>query len=513
MTTSPIIVRRNGNQFIPNDYLELVLKTHSAAWSASFVSTEGDKKDLMVAKGDGDGLNVKLIQETMEACPLDDITFCFYASDKALNMDDINPYVLLKNGDDAQVVAFVSGEFPGFEKPTSSKSSEFFFAHEYLKPKLEGVSELVDGNLEKIVSFISKPNFKNDALNNAPSHAVITLMCADNTTISFAKAEDSAEYPWGWVSNNLGYAKAKPEAKKEGEDKPVKKGMFSGKSTVREKANVQQPTAPEPKPEKSDAVTATAESLKANALENYTVKKGVLPPEHLSRKERGKWYVNRIGYKPDKFDQGRGVPIDLYVNPKGEVMTLSDVKKLGMAAAKLPSRQLPPRTSGDTETEHIQHGQMDNAPPAGEVQKAELLPIISPKSRQKLEAFIKDAKSQKRIAENASIVEDPSHVQEIEKKFASLSTQMKYDDMTEFCKWSLEMFRDLTHAEINGKPNEMYNPEAAMVMLFTFRNMVAGNYAKAAKKVEEVTTTHIVANEELKPEKKTGGMFAKRKVA
>jgi hypothetical protein len=507
MTTSPIIVRRNGNTFIPNDYLELVLKTHSAAYSAAFVSTEGDQKELMVTKGDGDGLTVQLIKETMEALPLDDITFCFYASDKALNMDDINPFVLLKD----QVVAFVSGEFPGYEKPTSSKSSEFFFAHEYLKPKLEGVSELVDGNLEKIVSFISKPNFKNDALNNAPSHGVITLMCADNTTISFAKADDSAEYPWGWTSHNLGYAKAKPEAKKEGEDKPVKKGMFS-KSTVREKvgSNGQaQPSAPEPQPAKSDAVTATAEALKTNALENYTVKKGVLPPEHLSRKERGKWYVNRIGYKPDKFDQGKGVPIDLYVNPQGQLMTLSDVKKLGMAAAKLPSRSLPARTSGDTETEHIQHGQMDNAPPAGDTNKAELLPIMSPKTRQKLEAFIKDAKSQKRIAENASIVEDPSHVQEIERKFASLSTQMKYDDMSEFCKWSLEMFRDLTHAEINGKPNEMYNPEAAMVMLFTFRNMVAGNYAKTAKKTEEQVTTHIVAKEELAPQKKKG-MFASK---
>jgi hypothetical protein len=511
MTTSPIIVRRNGNQYIANDYLELVLQTHSAAWSAALVSTDGEKKELMIAKGDGDGLNLQLIQDTMKAYPADDITFCFYASDKALNMDDINPFPLLKSGDDVQVVAFVSGEFPGFEKPTSSKSSEFFFAHEYLKPKLEGVSELVDGDLEKIVSFISKPSFKSDALNNAPSHGVITLMCVDNTTISFAKADDSAEYPWGWTSSNLGYAKAKPQAKKEGEDKP-KKGMFSGKSTVREKvgSNGQaQPSAPEPQPEKSDAVTATAEGLKANALANYTVKKGVLPPEHLNRKERGKWYTNRIGYKPDKFDQGRGVPIDLYVDPKGQIMTLADVKKLGMAAAKLPARSLPPRTSGDTETEHIQHGQMDNAPPAGEVHKAELLPIMSPKSRQKLEAFIKDAKSQKRIAENAAIIEDPSHVQEIEKKFASLSTQMKYDDMTEFCKWNLEMFRDLTHAEVNGKPNEMYNPEAAMVMLFTFRNMVAGNYAKIAKNVDTQQTTHQLAKEELAPAPKKKGMFAK----
>lgn len=511
MTTSPIIVRRNGNQYIPNDYLEILLKTHSAAYSAALVSTEGEAKALVFTKGDGDGLDLKLIQETMKSYPLDDITFCFYASDKAVNLDDINPHVLLKKGDQTQIVGFVSGDFPGFEKPTSSKPSSFFFAHEYLKPKLEGLSELVDGNLEKIVSAISKPNFKTDALNNAPSNAVITLMVSDNTTISFAKAEDAAEYPWGWVSDNLGYAKAKKEEKKGGEDKPVKKGMFSGKSTVREKVGSDgkaTPAAPEPKPEKSDAITTTAEALTANAIENYTVKKGCLPPEHLSRKERGKWYVNRIGYKPDKFDHGNGVPIELYVDPKGQILTLSDVKRLGILAAKLPARALPLRSQSDTETEHIQHGQMDEAPPAGVVNKAELLPIMSPKTRQKLEAFIKDAKSQKRIAENASIVEDPSHVQEIEKKFASLSTQMKYDDMSEFCKWSLEMLRDICYAEVNGKPNDMYNPEAAMVMLFTFRNMVAGNYAKSAKKTEQDTTTHHLAKEELAPEpKKRRGMF------
>lgn len=513
MTTSPIIVRRNGNQYIPNDYLELLLKTHSAAYSAAFVSTEGETKELMVTRGDGDGLNLKLIQETMESLPLDDITFCFYAGDKALNMDDINPFVLLKG----QVVAFVSGEFPGYDKPTSSKSSEFFFAHEYLKPKLEMLSELVDGNLEKIVSAISKPNFKTDALNNAPSHAVITMMCADNTTISFAKTEDAAEYPWGWVSHNLGYAKAKKDDKKEGEDKPQKKGMFSSRSTVREKvgsAGQAQPAAPEPKPEKSDAVTATAEALKANALANYTVKKGILPPEHLNRKERGKWYVNRIGYKPDKYDQGRGVPIDLYVDPKGQVMTLSDVKKLGMSAAKLPSRSLPPRTSGDTETEHIQHGQMDNAPPAGEKSVLmERLPVMSPKARQHFEAYLKEAKVQKKIAENADIITDPTHVQAIEKKFAGFATQMGWKDMGDICKLSYDMCVELTYPELKpGEPNKWFNSEIASVLLFSLKNMVAANYAKAAKKTEEQTTTHVVANEELKPEKK-GGMFANRKVA
>lgn len=508
MTTSPIIVRRNGNQYIPNDYLELLLKTHSAAYSAALVSTEGETKELLVTKGDGDGLNVELIQETMKSFPLDDITFCFYASDKALSMDDINPFTLLKG----QVVAFVSGEFPGYDKPTSSKSSEFFFAHEYLKPKLEMLSELVDGNLEKIVTAIGKPNFKTDALNNAPSHGVITLMCADNTTVSFAKTEDASEFPWGWVSNTLGYGGK--SSKKEGET-TQKKGMFSGRSTVREKVGSNgQPTPSEPpKPAKSDAVTATAEALKANALENYTVKKGNLPPEHLSRKDRGKWYLNRLGYKPDKWDQGKGVPIELYVNPQGQIMTLSDVKKLGLAAANLPARNNPARSGKDTENENISNGQMDNAPPAGEKNVlTERLPVMSPRARQHFEAYLKEAKVQKKIAENADIITDPTHVQAIEKKFAGFATQMGWKDMGDVCKLSYDMCVELTFPELKpGEPNKWFNPEIASVLLFSLKNMVASNYAKQAKKVDEQVTTHVVANEELKPEKK--GMFAKRAAA
>lgn len=465
-----VIIRRNAKGLIPEAYLTKALEKNPTGWGAAIV-TDGK---LQIAGGDN--LDLQLIQETIEMFKDSDITFYLCNSANAINADDIGPFTILHHNDEPQLVAFIEGKFPGYEKAGSSHPSEFHFAHEYLIPKMQDIYDMADGNLPKVMEHIKKPYFKGELLNSASPRGVITLVSTTGETLTIAKAEDSSEYSWGWVSQNYGYALAPPEDRTQEVKKP--KGMFSGKSTVREKAPASSAIADAVKP----AATSTATNI---------VKRKEKPEERMSRSSKKDWYKQRIGYLPKGWQDS--VEIEVYANGSGKLLTNSEVKKLGLTAVGLPTLNNPPQAgSQDTVTDHV-HSEGEKKPVTGGV-TTEVLPILPPSTREHIKKILADSGVQKIIGENADIISDPRKVAGLEAKFADFATQMGMKKIDDFMGWSYEMMLDLAKAK----------PDGIAVMCWTFRNMLAGKMAKEATK----TTVQPEVKEEVPAPKR--GMFTKK---
>jgi hypothetical protein len=444
---------------IPDEYLKLAIEKNPKGWGAAIV-TDG----LQIAKGEDH--DVEFVKNTIAEFEKNDITFYLCNSDAALNKDDISPHTIIHKDGVPQLVAFIDGKFPAHEKTGSSHPGSFFIANEYLIPKLRDVWDLTDGNLVKVMDFIKKPLFKNELLLNVVDYGAVTLVSATGEALSFTKGDHHAEYKWGWVSENYGYAVAAQEQKKE--EPPPKRSMFSGKSTVREKAPGTTGNAVD-KPPPSDAAV----------IKNYKVVKWS-PQKNASRSQKKDGYKARIGYLPEGW--ANGVEVDVYADSTGKILTISEVKKLGLAAAGLP------KLENVKEKEYV-----ESATTGSTVKKVvdEILPIMAPATRDHIKKIMSDPEVHKIIGENAEAIHDPTKIKELETQFASFSNQLGMKSIDDFIHWSYPMMYELGKERLDG----------LAVMAWTFKNMLAGARAKESKvKTEDAP--------EIKPEKRS--MFSKK---
>lgn len=481
------IVQRKASTFIPNEYLEAVLAANPNCWGATMVGEEG----LQLNSGE-EGASLEFIQETMKTFEDKDITFYFGHSDAALNKADIPPYILIvkKDGEEEvpQIVGFFDGNFPAYDKGGSSHPPEYHLAVDYLIPKLEGLWEIADGDLNKVTTQLQKPHFRKELLLTSVSRGTITLVCANGVALTFAQSDLSGEFPWGWVSNTHGY---KAEAMK-APDKPAKRAsMFEGKSTVREKVGAQPDNVTEATKELQTATggfpkgsvpadklaEATAAAKTDTAVKGYTVKKW-RPDSGASRSQKKDQYKMRIGYLPKGWKDKEPIEIDVYYNPEGKIMTFDQVKKLGLQAAAIMALAKNPPAERDIEPHEVRS---EDTRPTEKV-VTEVLPIMPPATKERIKAMMRDPAVQKIIAENADIIENPAVVQAIEAKFTDFARQLGEKSIDAFIPWSYGMMLDL------GKTD----PEGLAVMCWTYRNMVASNRTKKAEaavaKVEDVVS-------------------------
>lgn len=482
MSQTGVIIRRKGNQLVPNEVFEKALINNPTAWGAAITTEDG----LQINCGGAEDINVDFFQETINAFPKDDITFYLGNSDAAVNLEDVSPYVLLTNGDDPLIVAFIEGNFPGLAQEKSSHPPEFFLANSVLAPKLSELFELTDSNLDKLMVYIEKATFKKDILLNAVSRGYITIVASNGKSVTLAVGDTAKEYPWGWVSNT--YDEVKPEAKPE----PAAKTAFPKRSTVREKASVP-PSGPVNQPKVEEPKTDTTAKDKA-----FTVSKWK-PAAGMSRNQRKQEYKAILGYLPKGWADG--VEVEVYRDAKNSIVRSSQVKAMGLAVAGLPKLNNPGpqhnRDDKDTDTEHLPKPQPQAQP--DKPVTADILPIMAPKVRDYMKDFISQKDIQKLIAENADIITDPSKVASMEKKIATFSQQLGLKD------GSIHDFMQLPYEVFDKFAKEQ--PQGLAVLAWSFKNMLASRLAKEAKKEEPV----IAAEATPEPAKKVA--FPKRNQA
>lgn len=482
MMQTGVIVVRNAGCYVPNEVLETVLKANPHGWGAAVV----DGANGLMCSSDIDPVSIEFIQDSQKSFPDRNMTFYFANCETAMSLADLPPHVLLEKKISAtetqpQLVAFIEGNFAGSAQAGSSHPPEYHLVEDYLRPKFQSLYEMVDGDLSKLMEQLKKPHFKKELLLTSVSRGTITIVAANGQTITFDQNDLSASFPWGWMSNHLGLKKA-DQPPTEAVQQP-KRSMF-GKSTVREPANVQ-PSQATTAPVGENTTVAKVQPINntsTSVIENITVKKWK-PESHLRRKERRQSYKNKIGYVPPGADQG--VEIEVYVDSKGRILNMNQVKELGLKGVGLPKLNNPNRDEKDLGIDYLPDKEAPPSTPAEPV-----LPIMSPESRKKIKEILADPKVQKILATNAQQIGNPAHFQQIETKFADFAAQLGVKSMDDFKSWDFSMIAELPRDAVN-------------VMCNTFKNMVIRQGLKAPA-VPEVKV-------EAPPEKRS--MFQKKSVA
>lgn len=491
------VVRRPAGKTMPEAYLQLLIDNNNCM--GAVVS---DGPDLVLNKEDG--LDLEYLKSTEDTYKDNDVTYYFGKSTAALDLNDISPHIILGTSDEPEMVAFVAGQFPGYAKAESSHPETFFYVHDFLQPEIESMSELCE-DVEKILNNLEKPIQKKKMLKDASSYGVVCLVGAGGWSITWAQADNAMEFEWGWTSETYGY----PNAQKAEETKEVAstRKTFpkrSQRSTVREAAPGTGPSTSETTP-KTPAETAKADTKQTTQnAKPYDVRKESPPLTH-SRKDRKAWYRCRIGYYPKGGEQN--VAISVFFDTKTKrTLTVSQVKSLGLAKLGLPKLENPDRDTGkDTETEHVEQTEEQRQAATSKQVSTDLMPIISPNSREFFQNLLKTQKAQKAIAETGEAVTNPQFLKEIEEKVAPYYTQLGYKDADTF--WaSVPKTYEFLFDVARQKPDI-----AAKFMHDLMCINLSGRLRKEAKLSEQ--EKQELAAEELKPETPKGKVFPKRNKA
>lgn len=508
MSQSGVIYLRKANQKPSAEFIQHLLDNCGKAWGATVL----DKGVLDTFYGED--ATAKSVLDAIEEFNELDIQFYFYGSDSAVNIKDVPPYPIIQNDDDQALVCILpEGNFPGFEKEKSSHPAIYWLA-ESLSNEFIMVYDLVDKDLDKFFAAIEKDSFKKKINLQSVSRGYLTVVGQNGKVLTFSQGDTAREFDHGWVSNAFGFADKKEEKV---EEKPKTGGMFSRKSTVREKHVSHEPSQAvkeslqnDPPPKTETAVKdpqnnppsvpqKPKEDLKALTIEDIKVSK-VKVPAHYNRKGKIGYIKERIGYNPKGIDDPNQL-FEVYTTPGGTTLTKADLNKMfGMSAAKLLELKPlnnPEAVGKDTASQHIDTARDPIQP----------LPILSGGARERAKQFISDTRVQKLISENASIITDPDGVQNSEAKVALFFQQIGEKDMSQ---WDC-----LPFIEIEKVGRADIHTLAVMAHTWRLRALRAENKLEAKKeKIVEKMKEQLAPVEEQPEEPKktgTGGMFSRRR--
>lgn len=462
---SGTIIRRNPGVLIPNEFIEAAIKAYPNGWGAAFVQ-DGD---LTVAKGDD--MDLELFQETCKEYMGTAMTWYLCNSASAIDIADVSPYTLLTNNDDEKtplLVAFLEGKFSSYEQVNASHPAATIFVRDYLMPKLQDMYDMADGDMLKVMAAVNKPFFKKEITSIVVPDSSITLVSCTGETLSFSQSSSAAEHKWGWTSRSFD----KPTPKEE-PAKPRNAFSKGARSTVREAAPTG-PTVPSPAPGVTEKVATDIAAAK-----KYTIAKWK-PEEKMNRGSKKDAYKGRIGYLPVGWDDN--VEVEVVHDHTGKLIPFREMQRLGFSVLNIKNKlQNPPAVNGQDKDVDTKFTEVIAPTPTSKGVTAEILPILSPEQRKKIQGILADAKVQKVIDENADIVNDPNKIKELEAQIPSFAKQIGRDGMNT-CVMSFDMIAEL-------------DENAVKVLAFSWQN--AALHALNKLKAKSTTATSVTTEETL----------------
>lgn len=282
------IVQRNEGKTINDEFLGIVATERSEYMG--YASAEDGEITIDHRDGGEESL-LNDIRDTMKASTAQFIL----AFGRGVSLEeDRQPFkTLTDEAGNPICVAFIEGDFQGFEPVESSHSTSSICHTEYLCPKVmdifTGCGEDLDKTIEKLNSAMVRREITNMCFPATDARGEILLLFANGKKVSFVKGDSHRKYEWGETSLSFGY-----EWKPDVVENPNKaKGILGKpKSTV---------VADNKSSSKSTtAIAAAVDDAKKDL--NFMI----VPPPHRcqSAKDLGSWYDAYTVGKPNGWERG-----------------------------------------------------------------------------------------------------------------------------------------------------------------------------------------------------------------
>lgn len=299
---SVAIVQRNEGKTITDEFLGIVATERDEYMG--FAMADGG--ELILDSRDGGEESVIIdIKDTMKNSTA--FILCF---GKGVQLEeDRQPFKTLTDETGKPIcVAFIEGDFQGFEPTESSHSVSSVCHSEYLCPKVMDIfttcGEDIDKTIEKLNSALVRREIMNTCFSAADARGEIVLLFANGKKINFFKGDKHKKFDWGETSLAFAYEEKSTAivtpSKARG---PLGKPQTSG--SPNSKQDLGKATSTVVEGNKLIAASSTAMGAAIEDAKN-NLDFMIVPPPHRcqSAKDLGSWYDAYTVGKPNGWERG-----------------------------------------------------------------------------------------------------------------------------------------------------------------------------------------------------------------
>lgn len=409
-----VVLKRDAGKLFSAEYLDQVFEEFKPTCLGVAAAAEEDGVDIVAMDHLHDlkdlGETWEEIRENILAFQeqLKDHTSLFVFADTpglvSVNGDniethDMQPYVLLSDGDKVKLIAMLRGDFSGFSKTESSHPAEYFAVVEEIIPHVQDAYALVDNNIDKLMTHLRTSTvFKKDLQKLYTGDTGIISLFACNGDLLSIPAKDglTIETEFGWTT--LGTDGVKSETKKEGTVSKLGNKLLN-KLTMPKK-ETPPPPAPEPK---TDTAVPAPKMVRC-------------PPEVTGKKNIRNWYETHAGWKPDRYVDKPLVEVRF---PGGKA-PIKDLKDLGEAVAATAAEPEPSKKDLTAKNIPPSTGPVSHGSSATVAQSL----IIPAEIKEKIKA---DSLVIKTLDQSSQQVPTHEEMLAVEERFSSFSDQTGID--------------------------------------------------------------------------------------
>lgn len=477
--TTGLIIDITEDHVPPKQFMELVWSKFTT-YIGSVVHIAGDKPELVLS-GSDELPPIDDFLSDLEKNKADKTVLHFTQSKTKLTDESEQPFVILRNDDgDPILVAMLEGEYFSPTGSDPAHTDEYHVVNGVLIPRmLKMFTKMYGSDIEKFDEELGDDETIGSINSLCGTRGIVVLQSITGTTGRYEKGNDDlrGEFPWGFVSNKLGFVE------KSSKDVPTGRGGLLNKAKNILHISDTKPVESKTIADQLDKTTADT----AVAPKRPMIK----PPADIIKKGKnatGQWYKDWGHGCADALPTNYKEGVEVEANDK---YIAQNAKKFGNLKDKLAEFQ-------------------KNAEKAGAKLPA-ISPIIVPKMKQIINELL-DSGAIKAITDKAQVL-DPDKLK-AGPDVAPFSAQIGRD-FTETFRWDgvvFDIFIRRCQREDDYTPVRQLFAEYQQEMF----KLLAGE-----KKEEPEVEVEIPADKQepktsvpsVTPAKKPGGLLNKRKAA
>lgn len=470
-----LLVRVNENEAMPTDVIAKIVREFGKSWGAAYVEDE-----VLNTASDSDAFDAEMVEALQT--PLLENNFVFFASDEKADQ----PYAMFEVVEEVEVLddndqptgkkenvnvpiisLFMEGNFK-VRLPDKTEHTHHATVAASIKKKIGKWMQLYEDDVEKVMAEIREN--EGDFLNLIVDKGTLLFVADNGDVCNIAKTTTAFAFPWGWMSDGLGFQKSAAKTVKDNvvdvTSKVASAFRRNHKGPTVPVASTE-PISPAPAPVKTEtAVPPTAGTPNTEVADAATGEKGMWwrPTKGMSRNERKSKYKT-FGAQLTGMDWKNNTPVfvpmeqyDKINHDKfgGEWLTQEQMTKelANQFPGSHPKKEEKPAAApapapapAPAEGEDNGDGEDEEDVTSDKGVTAEILPILSSKA---IKAIV-DGEVLKTLDTHSLEAPTADDIRTMEKKYPGLM-KMINRPVDAWMKWKYEGMRDLNAAHPDALP-------------------------------------------------------------
>lgn len=419
---------------------------------------------------------------------------CFGELGNKFDPMDIQPFVL----NDGNMKPFMALGFDGDFKvePDKAHTDDYVLATKAIIPTLIEICDKVGADPEKVMSILNDDRMNQSFLEQVSHRGVMTIFPLEGDALTFAKNDLGGEYDWGTTTQRHKFDDVSQEPA--AEEKPKGFAFSFGK-----KQDVSPPALPK------EAVKPKA-SVPEVRSDGKNLPQPVKLPDWVHKNDdKRTWYSMVAGEIPENGWK-KGIPVIPVIPADKMPKDLADLKAWEAEELK---RKLRSGDAVKAQAEPIKAPATATAAP-GPTKVEEPRSLIDAKSMEKLidvvDKIVKDSE-----AKPMSIKD----MMALEKRIGAFSESVGVDPK-DTINWPMSGLFAIANTDIKGIVMLAMEYRKLWRDTLDVKDLSGSTVVKTTEKLgdntvktESIVRDHVLAKDELKPEKKAGFSFGQKKVA